>query len=93
MPSIFRPKHRRVIITDLSGPVTPVADVTNEARCTRPDTHGSVCVGMCPRHNPVDYADMMARHATDSLPSVGTLPTRWMTEREHAYHTSNQWGR
>lgn len=81
MPSIFRPKHRRVVITDLSGPVPPVADVTNTARCTRPDTHGDFCLGMCPRHRPEDYAENMARHATDSI-----------TPAER-YHASTQWGR
>lgn len=32
----------------------------------------------CPRHEPVAYADSMARHATDSLLPLGTLSTRWL---------------
>lgn len=68
MPHLYRAKHRRPIITDrpFHG-ARPAADVQNEARCTRPDTHGTFCIGLCPRHRPVDYSECMARHATDSI--------------------------
>jgi hypothetical protein len=45
------PKHAR--------PVR--ADSSSEARCTG---HPS---SICPRHSPMEYADSMARHATDSV--------------------------
>lgn len=50
-------RHIRPVV---SGPF----EVQNDAACT--------CNGrVCPRHRPAAYADMMARHATDSIaPSV-----------------------
>jgi hypothetical protein len=59
---LTKPKHRRT----LPGWVTMTDLVQNEAACVHlgepPCSHT-----LCPRHQPEAYAEMMARHAVDSI--------------------------
>lgn len=60
----YLPKHRAD---------RPADSTYSEATCSgvRTDGYGfGGCVGTCPRHEPGDYAEMQARHATDSLPML-----------------------
>lgn len=75
MPTIYRARHRRSIVTDTRPHWAIVDDVTNEAKCTHPSA--GFCLAPCPRHRPVDYAESMARHATDSIPHVWTAAERY----------------
>lgn len=70
----YAPRHRRTVvgITYVDG--TLVFDPSNEAACQCSVSGWQTC----PRHNANVYADQQARHATDSLPPVGALPTRWL---------------
>lgn len=64
------PKHRHDTAPD---------SFPSEARCTRTNVIVHRCFDTgCPRHHAESYADHYARHATDSLAPLGTLPTRWM---------------
>jgi hypothetical protein len=46
----------------------PIDSYFADAACTRPPNRGLLCrTGKCPRHNPDNYAESMARHATDSF--------------------------
>lgn len=49
-----------------------------EATCVGLDHHQHL---FCPRHEPASYAEVMARHATDSITPA------------QRYHSSNAWGR
>lgn len=67
MPTLYRARHRRAIVTD-SRPfhAGPAFDVQNDAACVA-GGHKRVCAVNCARHNAVAYAEMYARHATDSI--------------------------
>lgn len=67
----YVPRHRRT--EPWWDDQTVTDNVHNMARCV--NTGKPTCNTVCPRHSPADYADMMARHATDSVESV-TLPIR-----------------
>jgi hypothetical protein len=60
---VYMPRHRRALpaYVDLT-----VADVQNDARCTQ---FGKpyCCDWCCPRHYEVNYAEVKAVHATDSV--------------------------
>lgn len=65
LPQIIRTVPARHKRDDL--PPRPVGtDPLSEAACTNDTGHGCLH-STCPRHCPAAYADMMARHATDSL--------------------------
>lgn len=71
---MFTPKHRRGVFT------SDLVDHSSDARCI--DFGFSSCDGgVCPRHNPVAYAEMMARHATDSI-----TYRRVESDREARFH-------
>lgn len=57
------PKYRSAMGSDL---------VPTKARCTRPGQDNPMALAkcfetMCPRHQPANYSEHMARHATDSI--------------------------
>lgn len=66
---LYKPKHRRAVSTDRLrygyAASTPY-DVQNDARCHNVGSK-RMCTDHCPRHNAATYADMYARHATDSI--------------------------
>lgn len=45
----------------------PVDSTPTQARCVATEETPWCWSSVCPRHYPADYADMMARHATDSI--------------------------
>lgn len=61
----LRPKHRR---SALSLVAAGAGDPPSEARCIATVGH----VGICPRHQPADYCEHMARHASNVY-GTGTL--------------------
>lgn len=61
----------------------PTDSTPTDATCNAESGQGGHVY--CPRHSPADYADMMARHATDSIGPLQTAAER--------YHSSNTFGR
>lgn len=56
---LTQPRHRRDVPNNQTDPASRAACVEQrQAWCG---------YGLCPQHRPADYADAMARHATDSL--------------------------
>lgn len=56
-----QPKRRYVPGEPILG--LPVGDdLPSQARCT---AGGLTCLGICPRHDPVDYSVFTAQHRTD----------------------------
>lgn len=55
----YTPRHRAHRFTD-STPDVPCSNAAKGVEC-------GAAWHMCPRHHPVDYAEYMARHATDSI--------------------------
>lgn len=59
MPEPYQPRHRADDRDERRS--------YTEAKCSGIDRPFAGHSTICPRHEPTDYADMMARHATDSI--------------------------